>query len=511
MQTGQPLSSFERSLADEAATRRFAAEIAAALRPGDLVTLSGELGAGKTAFARAFIRHLAGDATLEVPSPTFTLLQTYTLPRYVVGHVDLYRIGDSSELDELGLDDLGPEAVILMEWPDRAEGRLAPDRFDLAFALAPEHGTNARTVRVTGYGAAAARVARLEQGDRFLADAGWGGADRRFLQGDASARAYERVALADRRAVLMNAPRRPDGPPLRGGRSYSAIAHLAEDVQPFVAIARALHDRGFSAPVIHAADLDAGFILLEDLGNDFIVDGDPPGPVEERYAAAVDVLLALHAETLPETLPVAPDREHRIPPYDRDALLIELELLLDWYLPYHAHAAPPEACEAFAALWDEALRPVLAAPTTWVLRDYHSPNLLWLPHREGIARIGLLDFQDAVLGSEAYDVVSLLQDARVDVSERLEVALLGRYVKGRRARDPAFDAAGFATLYATLGAQRASKILGIFARLHRRDGKPQYLRHLPRVWGYLARSLAHPALQPLRTWYDRHVPPANVA
>jgi aminoglycoside/choline kinase family phosphotransferase len=144
-----------------------------------------------------------------------------------------------------------------------------------------------------------------------------------------------------------------------------------------------------------------------------------------------------------------------------------------------------------------------------VLRDFHSPNLLWLPDREGVARVGLLDFQDALMGPPAYDLASLLQDARVDVPEMMEITLLSRYTRARRAADADFDAPYFARLYATLGAQRASKILGIFARLDRRDGKPQYLRHMPRVWGYLQRSLAHPALAGLRTWYKANVPALN--
>jgi len=144
-------------------------------------------------------------------------------------------------------------------------------------------------------------------------------------------------------------------------------------------------------------------------------------------------------------------------------------------------------------------------PQTWVLRDYHSPNLLWLPKRAGIARVGILDFQDALVGPAAYDLASLLQDARVDVPESIELALLGRYLRRRRAAEPDFDGGQFIALYVTLAAQRASKILGIFARLDRRDGKPQYLRHMPRIWDYLQRSLAHPALAPLNAWYAEHV------
>jgi aminoglycoside/choline kinase family phosphotransferase len=160
----------------------------------------------------------------------------------------------------------------------------------------------------------------------------------------------------------------------------------------------------------------------------------------------------------------------------------------------------------FIALWREALEPAMDAPATWVLRDYHSPNLLWLPQREGIARIGLVDFQDALIGPAAYDVASLLQDARVDVPEPMEMNLLGRYVRARLGHDRGFDTAGFTRLYATLAAQRATKILGIFARLERRDGKPQYLRHLPRLWAYLKRCLAHPSLVELKAWYAANVP-----
>jgi hypothetical protein len=152
------------------------------------------------------------------------------------------------------------------------------------------------------------------------------------------------------------------------------------------------------------------------------------------------------------------------------------------------------------------LEPAIDAPPTWVLRDFHSPNLLWLPNRKGLARLGILDFQDAVMGPDAYDLASLLQDARVDVAEATELALLGRYLRRRRADDADFDGAQFIQLYVTLAAQRASKILGIFARLDARDGKPQYLRHMPRIWGYLQRSLAHPALAPLGAWYGEHVP-----
>jgi tRNA threonylcarbamoyl adenosine modification protein YjeE len=492
---------------NEEALHRLVTDIAIALEPGDMVTLSGDLGAGKTTFARALIRHLAGDPTIEVPSPSFTLIQTYDLPRFPVVHADLYRLSGAAELAELGFEDLPAAAVTLLEWPDRAAGSLPPDRLDIAITLAPELGLEHRNLVITGYGAFGPRAERMAAARKFLDESPYADAERKRIAGDASARSYERLTMGDRHVILMNSPRRPDGPPVRNGLPYSAVAHLAEDVKPFVALAHGLKERGFSAPEIYAADLDAGFLVLEDLGSDCVVEGDPPEPMGHRYQTAVDMLIALHKLSLADTLPVEPGVSHRIPPYDLDAMLIEVELLPDWYLPYRGAPPAAEARETYLSLWRDALFPVLDMPVTWVLRDFHSPNLLWLPERNDIARVGLLDFQDAMMGPAAYDVASLLQDARVDVSEELEIELLGRYVRTRKAADMAFDIPAFVKVYSTLAAQRASKILGIFARLDRRDGKPQYLRHLPRVWDYLQRSLAHPALARLDEWYRANVPP----
>jgi tRNA threonylcarbamoyl adenosine modification protein YjeE len=498
--------SFTALLPDEAATRRLMLDISALIEAGDLITLSGDLGAGKSTFARAFIRHAAGDETIEVPSPTFTLMQSYELPRYRLLHADLYRISHADELTELGFDELRDGAVTLLEWPDRAEAMLPQDRLDVALTLAPDKGPTFRHVRVTGTGAFAARAERMARMRGFLEANGFAGAMRRRIQGDASTRSYERLTRDGVNFILMNAPRRPDGPPVRDGKPYSAIAHLAESVTPFIAMARGLTERGFSAPKIYAADREAGLIVLEDLGSELVVAGEPPAPIAERYAAAVDVLAALHGMDLPDLLPVEAGLDYQLPGYDMQALLIEAELLLDWYLPKFNATISNAARENFLTHWHNALTPALEAPQTWVLRDYHSPNMLWLPQREGIARVGLLDFQDAVMGPAAYDVASLLQDARVDVPEAMEIALLTRYSRARRAADPAFDAAHFAQAYATMAAQRASKILGIFARLEKRDHKPQYLRHMPRVWAYLRRALAHPALETMQSWYRVHVP-----
>jgi tRNA threonylcarbamoyl adenosine modification protein YjeE len=500
-------ASFAVALPDEHATRQLMLDVAAALRPGDLVTLSGDLGAGKTTFARALIRHLAGDETIPVPSPSFTLLQTYDLNGWTIAHADLYRLSVPGELAELGFDDLPENALILLEWPDRAAGFLPADRLDIAFTLNPALGLDFRNVRVTGYGSFAARAERVGAIRDFLNQSGYRDAARIPMQGDASTRSYERLVLPDSEVILMNAPRRPDGPPVRNGKPYSTIAHLAEDVKAFVAMANGLRARGFSAPEIRHADLDNGFLALEDLGNEPVVDGEPVKPIEQRYAAAVEFLVELHGRDLPSTLPVAPQIEYALPDYDMDAFLIEAELLIEWYLPLCGMEASAQARETYTGLWRNVLDPVIDRDLTWVLRDFHSPNLLWLADRSGIARIGILDFQDAVVGPAAYDLASLLQDARVDVPEALEIELLGRYARARREINPDFDASGFIKAYVTLAAQRASKILGIFARLDRRDGKPQYLRHLPRIWTYLQRALEHPTLSMLSDWYKVNIPP----
>jgi aminoglycoside/choline kinase family phosphotransferase len=343
------------------------------------------------------------------------------------------------------------------------------------------------------------------------AQADWRSAPIRHLQGDASSRSYARLFGEGKTVLLMDAPRQPDGPPIRDGRPYSQIAHLAEDIRAFSAIGAALREAELSAPAILAEDLDKGLMLLEDLGQRIFgveVERDPSAPAQ-LWTAAVDALLALHLRPVPERLPLRNGSAHALPAYDRGALTIELELLLDWYWPaVHGARVADDARAAFLAAWDPVIDRLLHVPQAWVLRDFHSPNLIWLPGREGIRRVGVIDFQDAQRGPAAYDLVSLLQDARVDVPEALEAELLQRYCDSAMNADARFNEPEFRFAYAALGAQRSTKILGIFVRLARRDGKPQYLAHLPRLWGYLQRDLAKPELASLAAWYDQYLPPA---
>ncbi len=502
-------STFTLALGTEAATASLMADLALLIGPGDVITLSGDLGAGKTTAARALIRYLADDDTLEVPSPTFTLAQSYELPGFTVLHADLYRINDPGELEEIGLAPLPDGVVALVEWPERAGEMLPADRIDVALSHRVALGSNARAAQITGFGSGAARVARLALLREFLDAAGYAPARRLRMPGDASTRSYARLVRDDRSAILMNSPRRPDGPAVFGGKSYSAAVHLAEDVTPFVAMAQGLRARGISAPAILHADLDAGFLITEDLGSEGFVEGAPPAPIPERYEAAADLLAHLHGEALPSRLPIAPQRDHDIPRFDIDAMLVEVSLMLDWYLPDRGVAVDEALRDEFFAMWRGALEQPAAAPPPWILRDDHSPHLIWLAERQGIARVGVIDFQDTVMGPPAYDLVSLSQDARVDIPETLEIALLTRYVKARHA-DPGFDPPAFVASYAVMSAQRNTRLLGTFARLNRRDGKPHYLRHQPRIWTYLTRALAHPSLAAHRAWFAAHVPPPEV-
>jgi len=501
-----PRTSWRLDVANEEATLALAADLSKLLVAGDVVALSGDLGTGKTTFARSLIRAIAGDPALEAPSPTFTLMQIYEGDFGKIVHADFYRINAASDVAELGWEEACEGALLLVEWAERARELFSGDYLEIRFSFAEPERRDARIVNIAGYGAFAPRLATFKAMQEFLRGAGWADARRTFLQGDASSRAYETLEKPDGgRAILMISPARPDGPPIRYGKSYSAIARLAENVRAFVAVAEGLSAQGLSAPKVLAHDLDAGLLIVEDLGREGVVDEN--GPIAERYLESVGALAHLHARKLPDVLPISVDGAYHIPPYDLDAQLIEVELLIDWYVSHITRAIIASGARAvFVNLWRKALIDIAPATPTWTLRDYHSPNLLWLPDREGVRRVGIIDFQDCVLGHPAYDMVSLTQDARVTVPDELEMKLIAHYARARRESEDGFDMASFAKAYAVLGAQRATKIMGIFARLDLRDGKPHYLAHLPRVEHYLKKSLRHPALADIKAWYEANLP-----
>ncbi|MGA7676604.1 MAG: phosphotransferase [Rhizomicrobium sp.] len=354
---------------------------------------------------------------------------------------------------------------------------------------------------------------RTEAMQAFLTRAGWGEAVRIPLPGDASTRRYIRLRLGDRAALLMDQPQGAETPAASAGASpserralgYNAVARLAgADCARFVAVAKYLRSKGLSAPEIYADAAAQGFVLMEDLGDDLFADALATGADEKAlYAAAAEVLAKLHADAAPGVLP--PDKH--LHAYDETALLAEVDLLTEWFFPVALGRKAGEAeTEEHRALWRLALAPYLRAPSVFVHRDYHAQNLLWLPGRGGVARVGLIDFQDAVAGAKAYDLVSLIEDARRDVAPAVGEAAAAHYLNAMRAQGTPLDAAAFAEEMAVFSAQRNAKIVGIFARLFRRDGKPRYLSYLPRVWSYLGKDLEHPALAALKTWYDRAIP-----
>ncbi len=313
----------------------------------------------------------------------------------------------------------------------------------------------------------------------FIARAGWGDASERLLAGDASFRKYFRLTRGGSTIVVMDAP-----PP-------------QEDVGPFVRIGRHLIQLGLSAPVIHAEDPVRGFLLLEDLGDDTFARVLAAGGDEgELYARATDVLVALHQAPNHALLP-------GLGGYTGEALIDAAMLLPEWYLPEATGRATADGDNAaYRAAWRQCLAHLPAGADTLLLRDYHQDNLLWLPERPGVRACGLLDFQDAQQGHPSYDLVSLIEDARRDVEPAVHARCLERYIgtTGLNVRD-------FRTGFALMAAQRHARIIGLFVRLLRRDGKPEYLPHLPRVWPMFERALQHEALEPLRRWVDRLLPP----
>lgn len=316
----------------------------------------------------------------------------------------------------------------------------------------------------------------------FLNENGWGKAVREKLFSDASFRHYERLSNGEKSIMLMDAP--PE----------------KEDIKPFVNIDQYLRRCGFSAPQIYAVDEKNGFILLEDLGNNSftnLLSGNSPisGMYNEQdlYTAAIDTLVQLHRSTHPE----------KTPDYDYSLLMQECRLMVDWYLPnIGSEIDIKKAGEEYIEIWKDLLSNISYAENVPVLRDYHADNLMWLPGRNGVERVGLLDFQDAVIGSPVYDIVSLLEDARRDVDPETVKVCINRYLKNRKS----LDKKEFMSSYATMAAQRNCKIVGIFARLAIRDNKPKYLNYMPRVWGHLLQDIKHPALANLKKWINKYIP-----
>ncbi len=455
-------------LQNEDDTVSFARDLTGILRPGDTVLLEGPLGSGKTFLARHIIQHRLAKVGRyeEVPSPSFTLVQTYDDGESEILHADLYRLNSVDEHSELGLAEAFDSAICLIEWPDRLGDFAPPDSLKLSLAqaarpdgrmLTMDCKTGAWDDRLRGVGTGGESTV-----ERFLSKGNWKNAARRPLAGDASNRRYERLAKRDgETAVLMIAPPPSD-----------------EGIETFVSIAKHLKNLGLSAPAILQSDVAAGYLLLEDLGDQLYARyaADYPDKEDVIYEAAVDALIELHRHAPPSEIGV----------YDTSMLAERAALSVKWY------ARQSEGC-AFSIELEELFAAIPARSSVLALRDFHSENLLWLPERTGVQRVGLLDFQDALACHPAYDLVSLTKDARRDLREGLEASLISRFLDRT-----GHDHDEFLSAFSLYGAQRNLRILGVFARLASRDAKPGYLKLIPRVWRHLQKDLAHPKLALLR-------------
>ena len=506
--------SIKRKLENETATKALGQELSLFVRRGMVICLYGDLGAGKTTLARALVQALsAQDENLEVPSPTFALLQPYEDLRLCVHHYDLYRISDVDEAYDLGLFDDVDERLTIIEWPQHLGDQLPESRIDVCLAIKGDQ----RVATISGFGAMETVIRRIELVTNFLSDGDWQNAQRSFLQGDASARRYERLTSDDgSSALLMDMPTASDGPVIKDGKTYSQIAHIAEGIVVVAGVNKELCRQGFSAPVSLQQDLSNGLMIIEDFGDqvfgNLLNNGDD---ISQPMQVATELLAEMAILQWPRSATIKGQKDHEVFDFDHGAYEIEASLLLDWFWPLVKGENPDaKVRQQFFEGWKNVFPLIETDHRVWVLRDFHSPNLIWLPERDGIGRVGLIDTQDCLMGHPAYDLVSMLQDARVDLPDGFEAKYYQYYCQLRQQQTDrfdklAFDRPAFDAAYAVLGAQRATKILGIFARLYKRDGKPQYLRHIPRVSAALEKNLRHPALSELAAWYQRYLPTAD--
>lgn len=501
MKNGNATISVKLALPDISAVRRFAGWIAPRLNKGDWLLLSGDLGAGKTELARCIIRQIFGVHT-DVPSPTFTLIQHYESPEIKLLHTDLYRLESSEEIAELGLLD-ETDSIVLVEWPEKlgvympekavtihledvgsirqCTLHVAPDNADFFHGL--DDFTNREKVLTD-----------------FLEKNGYGQAVRTTLAGDASSRRYERLEMDNKRFILMDWPALPNE-----NDDYKAKVFLSKSVTDFRDICAYLIRCGLSAPEIYAQDDAQGLLVLEDFGQhnftETIDAKDPHLPI--FYHESIMALAALyhHADT---ENPQTNARQFSTPVrYDKAIILTEIQKFIDWYMPSLEKTLPDSALVAWEEIWGALVTKLEAMKVhdVMMLRDVHSPNLHWLDNRQSIRRVGFIDIQDGIAGHPAYDVVSLLQDARRDLPKDFEGRFKALYVT-----ETGLDAGDFDTAYNIFGVQRNLRILGIFVWLSKVQGKSSYLQHIPRVNGYIKAGLAHAALADLRGWFETYVP-----
>lgn len=491
-------------LPDEAASLRFGHWLAMRLQAGDIISLEGDLGAGKTSMARGIIQSLCGMDTI-VPSPTFTLVQHYQSARFEICHADLYRLENPNEMDELDLFD-DNRRLVLLEWATRLEDRQ-PDMARLCLSEENKgrwlhfEGKQDILERLQDMPEFVAREeAMLGFVSGFLEKNNLQNVSRVPIAGDASARRYERLSAegpgeGQAEILLMDWPQVPINAE-DDAQDYAAKVKLGRTLADFTHIADYLRSVGLSAPACLATDPENGFMLVEDFGSlsmTKMIDTQD-ARLDIFYHEAVAGLIRLAKQPPPSDCDA----------YDAEIWQTELDVFVDWYVPYIGAKLSADAHNEWQNIWHDSfavLNQQPSLPDVLVLRDYHSPNLHWIEKRQAASRVGIIDVQDGLVGSPVYDLVSLLQDARRDVPKERAERLLTFYLS-----QTGFDRQAVEAAYAIFGAQRNLRIAGVFARLAVRDNRPDYLQHMPRVLAYIAQNCQHVSLKPLRSWLKKYLP-----
>jgi hypothetical protein len=491
----------EKILKSVGATEKLAKKIAKYIVAGDVIRLKGDLGVGKSVFARSIIREL-GHEGKHIPSPTFTLIQTYDDTRLPLAHIDLYRMESADEVEALGAECWLDHGAVLVEWPEKAENwfpEQKPDLLDFHIMEMDNSGTltvtleelndESRRIVLTGGASWNRRLSLVDnhydrpvtekERQNFVDECGFRNHVISPVSADASFRTYWRINTPEGSRIIMDAP-----PPI-------------ENVKPVIEMTRYLESIGVHVPHIYKKNEEKGFLLLEDFGNTTVRNGilNHNKPLEPWYYKAVDVLSHLASNQLPD-----------IRQYTKKALWSEVSRFIDWYLPYaRSHATHTADRKAFKQLWEPLFDKILDVPQTTVLWDYHADNLMMLTDgepQEGLADIGVIDFQDARIGPVSYDMSMLLQDVRFEISKELENKLIQHFLASQQG----IDVDKFMQSYRLINLQRTLKIIGGFTRLHFRDGKDSYLQYLPRCWQIVDEALTAPECEDIRHFMNGIVP-----
>lgn len=491
----------EKILKSVRETEALAAKIAKYIVAGDVIRLKGDLGVGKSVFARSIIRALGHNGE-HIPSPTFTLIQTYDDTRLPLAHIDLYRMESEDEVEAIGVECWLDHGVVIVEWPEKALNwfpEQKPDLLDFHIMEMDNSGTltitleelanEARSVTFEGGASWSRRLSLVNnQYDRpvtekgrqnFVAECGYRNHVISPVSADASFRTYWRINTAEGSRIIMDSP-----PPI-------------ENVKPVITMTKYLESIGVHAPHIYQKDEKNGYLLLEDFGNTTVRNGiiNHNKPLDPWYYKAVDVLGHLASSQLPD-----------IREYTKKALWSEVSRFMDWYLPCARSTATHTADrKAFKQLWEPLFDKILDVPKTTVLWDYHADNLMMLTDgepKEGLSEIGVIDFQDARIGPVSYDMSMLLQDVRFEISKDLEHKLIQHFISSQNK----INEEKFMLSYNLINLQRTLKIIGGFTRLHFRDGKDTYLQYLPRCWQIVDEALQTPECADIKHFMNNIVP-----